>query len=148
MTHWNKYRLDPMNILRLMFYNMHCYLYNSFCLCYKVSFFVFNFSAGIFSDILIQQHSTSTLYFKCAPICLISLRWFCYTDRLTLMLLLYEDSSLFYMQGSVTQNILLSSGRLYYSSMCLFSFFISCSKNHSKAVFKNTVASRHQILPF
>lgn len=102
--------------------------------CYKVSFFfVFNFSAGIFRDILIQRHSTSTLYFKCAPTCLISLR---YIDRLTLLLLLYEDSSLVYTQGSVTQNILLSSGRLYYSSMCLFSFFISCSKNHSRAVYK------------
>lgn len=118
------------------------------CVIKWVFLFFFYFSAGIFSDILIQQQSTSTLYFKCAPICLISLRWFCYTDRLTLLLLLYEDSSLFYMQGTVTQNILLSSGRLYYSSMCLFSFFISCSKNHSQVVFKNTVASRHQILAF
>lgn len=102
--------------------------------------FVFTFSSGIFRDILIQRQSTSLPCFKCAPICLISLRWFCYADRLTLLLLLYEDSSLFYMQGSVSQNILLSSGCLYYSSMCLFSFFMSCSKKLTlRAVYKNTV---------
>lgn len=111
----------------------------------KWDFFVFNFSAGIFRDILIQRHSTSTLYFKCAPTCLISLR---YIDRLTLLLLLYEDSSLVYTQGSVTQNILLSSGRLYYSSMCLFSFFISCSKNHSRAVYKKKNTVHLSNLPF
>lgn len=110
-----------------------------FLVCYKERF-LFSPSLQVFWDILIQRHSTSLPYFKCAPICLISLRWFCYADRLTLLLLLYEDSSLFYMQGSVSQNILLSSGRLYYSSICLFSFFISYSKkNHSQTVYKNTV---------
>lgn len=111
---------------------------NIFGLCYKESFFVvFTFSAGIFRDILIQQHSRTS---NMPPYA-----WFPGTDSATL-----TDWRCYYsfMRIPPSSTCRVLSVRIYCchqgvstipACVCFHFSYLAPKKNHSRAVYKNTL---------